>query len=117
MVDSTRATTARELDNPLFRELVRLDAGISGFNQDKEETPDQYRSRVQRFGSLYSKFGLTLINSPEYRGADDDDRRKLFDLLNDRSKRLVKEGREAAAPALLSPRALLDSLSKSKRDD
>jgi hypothetical protein len=48
LFDPTRATTAVEKQNPLFAELVRLDAGISGFRQKHGETAENYRSRVQR---------------------------------------------------------------------
>jgi hypothetical protein len=117
MLDPTRATTDVAQSNPLFAELVRLDAGISGFKQDKGEGPEVYRHRVQRFGRLYSQYGHALINSPQYRSASDIDRREVFALLNSRSKDLVDDGKEREAPARLNPAALFDSirLRKEKR--
>jgi hypothetical protein len=87
MVDPTRAT--QERINPLFGELTRLDVGISGFKRKAGEPPVDYRSRVQSFGQLYSRYGLQLISSPQYQGASDDDRREAIKLLNSRSKDLV----------------------------
>lgn len=110
MIDPTRATQAVEEDNPLFAELVRLDAGVSGFRQKPKETPDAYRSRVQEFGRLYGQFGLALIASPRYQAADDDERRAVIGLLNARVKSLFTDDRATFGAAQLQPGFLFQSL-------
>jgi hypothetical protein len=110
LADPTRATTDIAQTNPLMDELVRLDQGISGFRQKSGETIEGYHKRVRSFGQLYSHYGLMLIDSPQYKGANDDDKREVFKLLNSRSKSLVDEGDQREAPMKLSPQSLFDSL-------
>jgi hypothetical protein len=114
MIDPTRATTAVEQTNPLFAKLVRLDAGVSGFRQRPGETADAYRSKVQRFGDLYSRFGLQLINAPQYRNASDELRRAAFADLNEMSKRLILDGRERAV-GRLNPNIVIAAARQSLR--
>jgi hypothetical protein len=110
----TKATTDVAQSNPIFAELVRIDAGISGFRQKSGETPDNYRRRVQAFGRLYSQYGHVLINSPQYRAATDAERREVFRLLNDRSKTLVDEAKEHEASARLSASVLFGAMRQRK---
>jgi hypothetical protein len=95
--DPTRATTAQELNSPLLAELIRLDAGISGFRQKPEETAEEYRSKVQTFGQNYSRFGLALVRNPRFRAAGDSVKRLALTALNDRAKRLAAQELEADA--------------------
>jgi hypothetical protein len=51
-----------EEQNPLLRELVRLDTGISGFRQKPGETDGEFRGRVQLFGA-FATFGARTAQS------------------------------------------------------
>ena len=115
MLDPTRATTARELENPLCAELVRLDAGISGFRKKEDETDAEYRQRVQEFGKLYTTYGLLLIRAQQYRNATDELKRESLATLNHHAKMLLDEGREREAPGMLNAPTLLRSARESLR--
>ena len=115
MLDPTRATTARELENPLCAELMRLDAGFSGFRKKEDETDAEYRQRVQEFGRLYTTYGLPLISARQYRNATDELKRESLATLNHRAKLPLDEGREREAPGMLNAPTLLQSARESLR--
>ena len=110
MLDPTRSTTAEQFTNPLYGELIRLDQGISGFKKKNDETDEAYAQKVQTFGQLFARFGLTLVDSQQYQNADDQTKKELFDLLNHRAKSVVTENQERIAQAFLSPAPLFQSI-------
>lgn len=113
IVDPTRTTTDEAETNPLFRELVRLDAGISGFRKAGDEADGL---KAQRFGQLYTQYGQRLVSDPQYAKASDEIRLGALKVLNDRSKDLVTKGRERYAPQALSAPFLLDAARRSAQN-
>ncbi len=102
VIDPTRTTTAREQTEPLIRELIRLDIGLSKMKKKPQEPDDQYRARIRRFGTLYESYGLEMLSSPRYQKLDDKLRRKTLDSLSSRVKVQVQQedqkGRMAGNP-------------------
>lgn len=116
IIDPTRSTTDAATSDPLFRELVRLDAGISGFRKAANETDEQSGAKAQRFGQLYSQYGQRLVSSAAYAKASDAQKLRALKVLNDRSKDLVTKGRERIAPNVLSAPFLLDAARRSAQN-
>ena len=102
-----KSATAQQLDNPLFAELVRLDTGINGFQKKPDESDDAYRTRVQAFGDIYTRFGQQLVESPIYQKADDTTREAAIKLLNERAKELVSRNLQRIAAGPLAPGVLI----------
>jgi hypothetical protein len=107
MIDPTRATTDVAQQHPLFRELVRLDAGVSRLTRRPGETDDAYRSKAQSFGDLYERFGLGLIGSRAYQSASDELRLAALADLNETAKRLILDGKERTALSRLNPNIVI----------
>jgi hypothetical protein len=114
LLDPTRSTSDRTRENPLLGELVRLDLGISGFKQKKDEPSEQYQARVQRFGQLLQQYGLDLLSSRPYQQGSDATKFELLSRLIERAKRLITEGDEEDPSSRLSPQSLLESITRKK---
>jgi hypothetical protein len=106
-IDPTRTSTDQAQQNPLLRELVRLDQGISGFRKQEEESDDAYTAKVQSFGRIYSKFGAQLLDFRPYKAATPDLQKEALKRLNDRAKDTVRDAKERSAPATLNPAVVM----------
>jgi hypothetical protein len=115
MIDPTRATTDVAQQHPLFAELVRLDAGVSGFRQRPGETADEYNRKARRFGDLYERHGLQLIGSRAYQSASDELRLAALADLNETAKRIVADGKERGALSRLNPNIVIGAARQSLR--
>jgi hypothetical protein len=105
--DPTRTSTDVAQQNPLIRELVRLDAGISGFERKEGETEDVYRAKTQAFGQLYTRYGQQLVSSQQYQRATDETKRRAVGFLNSRAKDAATEGQSSSSN--LAPGALISA--------
>lgn len=78
--DPTIASIAKELTDPVTRELVRHDVGIGWPNRDPNETADEYRTRSATVGRAIEASLGRLVKMPKYTNATPE---KQKDLLED----------------------------------
>jgi len=117
--DPTRTSTDVAQQNPLIRELVRLDAGISGFERKEGETEDVYRGKVQAFGQIYTRYGQQLVSSQQYQRASEETKRRAVGFLNSRAKDAAMEGQSSGsnlAPAALISAAMAATAREAKKN-
>lgn len=92
-----------DIAQPLTSEYVRFGRQIPGIDRLKDEGEEQFRQRVQVFGEGLAKFGVDLVNSEQYRQADNATKQKALELLPRRiSTALLRQGESwALAPRIL----------------
>jgi 2'-5' RNA ligase len=77
---------ARELDDAVVRELVRLDVGVGWPQRKGGETAEQYRERTRTIGQAIERNVATVIRSHNYREASDENRALMLDRTIDRTR-------------------------------
>lgn len=89
--DATDA--AVEKLQPLLIEYKRFKHELPEVRKLKDESDGEFEQRRQVYGEGMTAYGLGLLNSPEYRGADEATKEKALELLPDRiSTGLLREG-------------------------
>ena len=104
--DPTLTSEAKDKTRSLERELTRLDIGLSGIQQARGETEQQFRERRQRYGQMFQSMAAELMALPAYRNAPAAVQRAAFDELTQAAKKQARDGRDNrsrySAPALLA---------------
>jgi hypothetical protein len=101
-----------ERAQPLFSEYQRAGRGIPEIRRFKNEPDDAFNARVKVHGEALEKYGLDLVNSPEYKAASPAERDKALDLLPRRiSTALLKQGESWT----LEPRVLMSDVRENQQ--
>jgi hypothetical protein len=89
--DPTIAPLAKELTDPVIRELVKHDVGIGWPNRDPEETPEDYRARAAHVGQMIEAQLARVVTRSGYTTSTPE---KQKDLLED----AITDARRKARP-------------------
>jgi hypothetical protein len=76
-VDPTLTRTDKSND-PVIKELTRLDVGVSRSRRKAGEPEEEYRKRVIREGKAMKQAATELVNSARYKHLEDDDKREAL---------------------------------------
>lgn len=106
--DPTLTSTAKDKTDPLMRELVRLDMGISAPTKRRDESEADHRDRKRRAGELFERHGRRLVESPQFKSATKERQRALIERLADRAREASEEGAPETWP--LSPAGLVEAV-------
>jgi hypothetical protein len=106
----TRPT--RETESPLTTALTRLGVGITPPQKRPNEKPVEYEARRAEVGRLFNQYGAELLDSAEWRDANDDERKAALAYLLGEAK---KQSGHALKEERFAPAALLEGGRKQRR--
>lgn len=95
-VDPTLASGARDVTDPLLKELTRLDAGVPKSSRKPNESEADYRARIIAEGQAMEKAGRWLITVRNYSSMSDEEKRDAFKDAFEQAKRELKRGEKRA---------------------
>jgi hypothetical protein len=76
--DPTLTSSAKDKTDPLMRELVRLDVGLSAPHQNDDESLADYTERKAKAGRMVEQYGAKLMASRSYQNATKDEQKQAF---------------------------------------
>jgi hypothetical protein len=82
----TIGSTARELNEPVLRELIKHDVGVGFPQRQSGETQDAYRTRVRALGKMINENLTQTINGPLYQDTTPEQRTEMLDNAVDRAR-------------------------------
>jgi len=111
--DPTLTSSARDKTNPLERELVRLDVGLSEPRRKDGETAGQFAARRAKAGAQLTNYGLRMVSSSSYRAATRTEQAAMWEYL----KRTITSQSDERRPnlELLDPDHIIEVIRESAR--
>ncbi|HEU0179433.1 MAG TPA: hypothetical protein VFV58_34815 [Blastocatellia bacterium] len=76
--DPTLTSSAKDKTEPLMRELVRLDVGLSAPHQNEDESLKDYTERKAKAGAMIEQYGAKLMASRSYQNATKDEQKAAW---------------------------------------
>ena len=89
--------TARNIDDPFVRELVRLDIGVPKANKKPGESDSQVRTRRIDQGQAMAKELAKIVELPEYQKLSDEEKVKALKDAIERARKKVNAGNQRPA--------------------
>jgi hypothetical protein len=77
-IDPTLASPARELEDPVARELVRNAVGVTKLRRNQGETREEHQARATLTGRLIETALREIVEDARYEAIDDREERKLI---------------------------------------